>query len=139
MDSPDSPSKRKNNKRRHTPVLEWIASGVGLVLALALIIVIAWDAFTKSGGPPAVVVEAGLTTPFENGFVLEVRVRNVSQATAAEVEIEGVLANAETIVETARARIDYAPGGSVRRAGLFFMNDPHKHVLRLRALGYAEP
>jgi uncharacterized protein (TIGR02588 family) len=35
--------------------------------------------------------------------------------------------------------IAYVPGESVRRAGLFFKNDPRKHELRVRALGYADP
>jgi uncharacterized protein (TIGR02588 family) len=100
---------------------------------------VAWDALTTSDRPPAVIVETDRITPFEDGFSLEVRIRNVSRVAAAQVEIEGELTRSGNTVETARTVIAYVPGESVRRAGLFFKNDPRNHELRVRALGYADP
>jgi uncharacterized protein (TIGR02588 family) len=129
----------RERKRRRTPILEWIAAAIGLVLALAVTGLVAWDALNQDGAPPHILVEARTVTAFDAGFVLEVRLRNVANATAAQVAIEGVLSRGGQTVETARATFDYLPGNSVRHGGLFFSNDPRGYVVSLRALGYAEP
>jgi uncharacterized protein (TIGR02588 family) len=129
----------REGKRRRTPILEWVAAAFGLVLALAVSGLVAWDALNQDGAPPHILVEGRTVTAFDPGFVLEVRLRNVANATAAQVAIEGVLSRGGQTIETARATIDYLPGNSVRHGGLFFSNDPRGHVVTLRALGYAEP
>jgi uncharacterized protein (TIGR02588 family) len=66
-------------------------------------------------------------------------VQNHAEATAAAVQIEGTLASATSRAETSRATIDYVPGRSTRRAGLFFSADPSSGQLSVRATGYEEP
>jgi uncharacterized protein (TIGR02588 family) len=123
-----------------TPLLEWIASAVGLLLTLGILGSIGWEALTGgSGEPPAVDVAVERIVPTGHGYVVEVRARNRSSATAAAVQIEGTLKQGGREVATSTAIIDYVPGESDRRAGLFFMEDPRGHQLGVRALGYAEP
>ena len=60
-------------------------------------------------------------------------------ATAAAVQIEGELLDGERVIATSQVTLDYVPGNSERRGGLFFREDPEAHGLKVRALGYAEP
>jgi uncharacterized protein (TIGR02588 family) len=130
---------RHPKTRRQAPVLEWIAAGVGLVLAVAVVSFVAVDAINRDGAPAAIVVEAGPVSSFAGGFTLEIHVRNGSASTAAQVQVEGMLLRGGQSVEVARATFDYVPGNSERRGGMFFASDPREHEVRLRALGYAEP
>jgi len=132
-----------------TSPLEWAAAAIGLAVALALFGAIGWEAATGgNGGPPELAVRALRTVPAAHGFVVEVEVRNRADATAAGVEIEGVLmagaagaagAAEPAAAETGRATIDYVPGRAARRAGLLFTRDPAGYRLELRATGYREP
>jgi uncharacterized protein (TIGR02588 family) len=122
------------------PALEWIAAAVGLLLIVAMLGVIGWEA-TKGHGekPPAVEVVAEKVIGVAGGYVVEVALRNRSPATAAGVVVEGVLTGGDAAPETSTVTIDYVPGGSTRRAGLIFTKDPRLGDLKLRALGYTEP
>ena len=123
-----------------TPLLEWIAAGIGLLLTLGILGSISWEA-VKGGGEaaPAIEVTVERVTPVAAGYVVEVRARNHSPATAAAVQIEGELDKGSAEPVTSSATIDYVPGESDRRAGLFFTDDPRAHKLEVRALGYAKP
>jgi uncharacterized protein (TIGR02588 family) len=121
------------------PSLEWIAFAVGLLAAIAIVGLLVWDVIEQDGSPPAVHVEAGPVRPYPGGFAVEIAVSNKAGAAAARVEIEGVLRQSGQAVETSRTIIDYVPGHSARRAGLFFTHDPRRFDLQLRALGYAQP
>jgi uncharacterized protein (TIGR02588 family) len=70
---------------------------------------------------------------------MRIRARNLSAASVAQVEIEGVLKQDDKVIEAAHTTFDYVPGKSIRRGGLFFTQDPRVFEIKLRALGYAEP
>ncbi|TNC71620.1 hypothetical protein [Rubellimicrobium roseum] len=122
-----------------TPALEWIAAGVGAGLTLGLLAFLGWQAWLRTDEPPVIVVAEGAVTEAAEGFVVEVTAVNLAAATAAAVEIEGVLRRDGTAVETSRVTLDHVPGRSERRAGLYFAQDPRRYDLDLRALGFAEP
>jgi uncharacterized protein (TIGR02588 family) len=130
---------RRSGKADSKPWLEWTASTVGLLIALALMSLLAWNAFHHDGRPPAVLIEVGRILQQPNGYTVEIQARNAGSSTAANVQVEGTLTRDGQHVETARARLDFVPAHSVRRGGLFFTNDPKRHDLQVRALGYAEP
>ena len=116
------------------PLLEWIAAAIGLLLILGVAAVIARDAFdVDSELAPDIVVEAVRIRAVERGFLLEFEARNRSPITAAQVTIEAALPGGET----SNATIDYVPGRSTRRGGLYFTRDPRGAVLRV--LGYQDP
>lgn len=132
--------RQREEARQGTPALEWIASGIGLVLTLGILGSIGWEAVQGGGNePPAMDVAVERIVPTGTGYVVEVRARNRSSATAAAVEVEGALSQGGREVATSRAIIDYVPGESDRRAGLFFTEDPRTHQIEVRALGYSEP
>ena len=141
MTASKSKPARKDTKEvpRETPWLEWAASGLGLAIVVAVVALLGWNAIQDDGAPPAVHVESGRVSQRPGGFTLEIVAHNRSRATAAAVEIEGVLVQGGQPVETARITLDYVPGQSTRRGGLFFRQDPRALELQLRALGYAEP
>ena len=131
---------RDGRGRRPVSPLEIVASGTGLLLTLAMLAFIGWEALTRpSDVPPAVTVEAGQVTRGEGVWVLEFEAVNHMPVTAANVRIVGTLNQDGRTVESGEAALDYVPGGSSVRGGLFFSADPRGHEVELRALGYADP
>lgn len=123
-----------------TPLLEWLAGGIGAALTLLLLGFLGWDAYAQASDvPPEVEVSLRAVQPAGSGFVAEITAVNLSPATAASVEVEGVLSRDGEEVERAQATFDYVPGHSETRGGLFFREDPREGGLELRALGYQEP
>lgn len=123
-----------------TPALEWIAAAIGLVLTLGILGLMGWEAMTVSEDrPPAIEARVERIVPTGAGYVAEIALRNSSPTTAAAVQIQGELTNADGTVATSNATVDYVPGQSTRRAGLSFIDDPRPGRLEVRMLGYAEP
>jgi uncharacterized protein (TIGR02588 family) len=132
--------RRAEAQEERTPALEWIAGGVGAVLTLAMIGFLGWEAYqSPADAPPAVEVSLRDIVPAGEGFVAEIAAVNHSPETAAAVDVEGVLRRDGREVERSQVTLDYVPGDSERRGGLFFSQDPRDYDLELRALGYAEP
>ena len=126
--------------RSGPPLLEWIAAAIGLLLTLAVLGTLGWESVKGSHvEPPAIEAGIGAITPTPAGYVVEVELRNRSSATAAAVEVEGDLTKADGTVVTSTTTVDYVPGDSTRKAGLFFKDDPRRHRLDVRAVGFAEP
>ena len=119
--------------------LEWIASGLGLLLTVGVFASIGWEALTQVRGSPVVTVEVKDVAAVEGGFRVDFRARNKAGASAAQVEIEGRLSTNEGSVETSRAVLDYIPGHSHQDGGLFFTRDPRSSSFAVRALGFTRP
>jgi len=123
-----------------TPLLEWIAAGIGLLLLLTLIAVIAREAIAEEHKElPAIELAVRGMAPAGTGFVVEVEATNRSGGTAAAVEIEAILKTGVTIVETSSASFDYVPGHSKATGGVFFTRDPRGHTLEVRPTGFQTP
>jgi uncharacterized protein (TIGR02588 family) len=122
------------------PVLEWIASAIGLALTIGVVLVIGREALNgETKQPPAIEVRATRIVPQASGYLVEIEAANRSGGTAAIVEIEGALMAGDSEAETSGLTFDYVPGHATRKGGLFFREDPSKHRLELRALGYQAP
>lgn len=118
---------------------ERVAAAVSTALVLAVLGALAYDAFATPQTPPAVEVRADTVLQAGGLWLVEFDAFNRGHGTAAAVKVEGRLSGAAGEVETSEALLDYVPGRSRRRGGLFFRNDPRAHRLELRALGYQEP
>ena len=130
----------QQKKRAGTPLLEWVASGIGLLLLLGLLAVIGREAVSREFEQlPAIDVAVRRIVPAGSGFVVEIEAINRSGGTAAAVEIEGDLKSGETSLETSSFTLDYVPGHSRRTGGLFFREDPRRHRIEVRALGFQTP
>ena len=131
---------RKQDKGPREPLLEWVAAAIGLVLTLGILAIIGREALSgEVDQAPAVEVRVERLVQTPAGFVVEIAATNRSGATAAAVGIEGVLKNGEAKVETSGTTFDYVPGHATRKGGLFFKEDPRRHKLEVRALGYQAP
>jgi uncharacterized protein (TIGR02588 family) len=132
----------RKNAAVHDPVpaLEWAAAAAGLLLAVALIGIILRDALTfDDSAVPALTVEANRVVKAGAGYVVEFTARNASPATAAGVQVEGVLEVSGAEPETSSATIDYVPGRSRAKGGLLFQTLPAAQSLKLRVVGYEVP
>lgn len=122
------------------PVLEWLAASVGLVLTIALLGFIGWNAVQQQQEhAPAISVRVEGIEQSGNGWLVRFGVRNAAPSTAAAVRIEGELRRPGAEVETSAVTLDYVPGGSELKGGLMFSHDPRRGQLTLRPLGYVEP
>lgn len=137
--APAKPAKPAPAKPPPTPLVEWLAAGVGLFLVVATILLIASEAFMADPSPPQVEVRALEIRSSGPGFLLLVEARNVGGSPAAGVLVEGELERGDAPPETAEASFDFIPDHSARRGGLFFETDPRQGRLSLRAKGYSEP
>jgi uncharacterized protein (TIGR02588 family) len=118
-----------------TPVLEWIAAGLGLLAILFVVGVIGREALIDEPTQlPALEVRATRVVSNAAGFVVEFEVVNQASGTAAAVEIEGQSGD-----ETSSATLDYVAGNASAKGGLFFKHDPRRQKLELRALGFQTP
>jgi uncharacterized protein (TIGR02588 family) len=77
--------------------------------------------------------------PSAHGYLVSLKIRNSGNATAAALNVEGVLKRGATDVETSLVTVDYVSAGSERDAALFFSNDPRQGELTVRPKGYIEP
>jgi uncharacterized protein (TIGR02588 family) len=124
---------------QHTPWLEWLASGVGLVLALCVFGFIGWQALGDATSPPVVTIETTDVATVTGGHRVVFQARNAGGAAAAQVRIEGTVSGSGAPPETSSVILDYIPGQSAREGGLFFTRDPKAGDLSLRATGFAKP
>lgn len=132
-------SKRRDAKGQKKPPLEWAAALIGLIITLALLGFVGWQALTSpKNAPPAIVVTAERVMRVEGGYVVEVAARNRSPSTAADVQVEGTLGEGADAPKS-NVVFPYVPGRSERRGGLFFTEDPRGKGLEVRALGYTRP
>lgn len=129
---------RPEHSEQQVPWLEWAASGIGLLLVLGLFGVIGWQAFNGATIPPAITVEVENVAPVEGGYRVLFLARNGAGEAAAQVEVEGKVST-NGGEEVSRVVLDYVPGHSARRGGLFFTRDPRTGALVVRTTGFAEP
>ena len=123
-------------KREAISIWEWVAAALsaGMVLTAAgALVVHGWRERT----PPDLRVSVESVEQVRSGSLVRFHVLNEGGRTAAGVRIRGVLSAAGQ--EESEAVLDYVPGGSFRRGGLFFAGDPRQGHLSVRALGYREP
>ena len=133
-------AKPRENGKAKTPLLEWIAAGVGLLLTLAMLAVIGREAWMNGSdqAPSISVAVTGITATSTN-YVVAFEARNMTGGPAAAVEIEAVIMDRDIIVETSKATLDYVAGYGKAQGGVVFTKDPRQHALIIRARGFQTP
>lgn len=122
-----------------TPMLEWVAAGIGLLLAVSALYFVGREALAGDPAPPEVVLRALDIKALPSGHLVTVSIRNLGDRPAAQVLVEGQLTLPGGTTEIVETTFDYVPGHSARRGGLFFQDDPRQGSLRLVAKGFVEP
>lgn len=121
------------------PVAEWAAATAGLALTLGVVAYTLWEGLTGDAGPPRLTIRAEAATATSDAYTLPLIVRNASHATAADVEVRGVLRLPEGRTEERRARFSYVPGRGEARGGLVFRHDPTAYPPELSIEGFESP
>lgn len=139
MAKSQTPPGRRPGLLQRTPILEWIAAALGLVLTVGMLAYLVHEGISEPDGPPALTVVAEPPTRTAGGFVVPFVVRNDSPATAAAVEVRGTLTQGGRVLEERRQSFTYVPGDGEARGGLLFDNDPAAAEISIRPEGYEEP
>ena len=129
----------QEQKKQGTTWLEWLASGIGLILAVGSIGYVLWNGITGTDQPPDVQVQAQRIVDRQPGYTVQILAINLSERTAATVLVEGELKRDGRTIETSEATFDFIAARSERRGGLYFSNDPRQYELELRPKGYVRP
>ena len=114
-------------------------TAIGLLLLLASIGYLAYDAVTEREEPPSPAIRITAIEPQGDRFLVRVQVVNRTRATASALRIEGELRRGSEVVERSETEFDYLPGKSSREGGLFFRADPRTLQLVLSARSYQAP
>ena len=131
--------KQADPNQAHTPRLEWLTASFGLLVVLATLGLLSYQAFAVGESPPVIVNRVMAVRSVAGGYLVQLEVRNKGGETTASLTVEGTLKEGQRLIETSEATLDYVPGHSSREAGLFFSTNPEHYQLELRALGYQEP
>ena len=121
------------------PPLEWAVAALGLVLVAGTAVLLAFQGYAGGNSPPDISLRVESIVELRNGYVAKVKAVNVGGATAADVIVEGELANASGVVEKSEMSFQYLPPHSTRTGGLFFKRNPREFEVRLTAKGYEAP
>lgn len=130
----------ERKKLPQTPALERIAAGVGLMFLLGLLGVIGAEAIAGgSDEPPAISIRIGEVKQAGSAYVAAFEAINASGGTAAALQVEGKLMDADAEVETSLATIDYVSAHGSAEGGFIFSRDPKGLTIVARPLGYQTP
>lgn len=121
------------------PFWEWVAASVGLLLVVASLGYLTYDAVAATPDAPAPAIEVIAVKQQDSRYLVRVRVHNRARATAEGLRITGLLKRNGEVVESTEAEFRYLPGRSWREGGLFFSRDPAAFELELGPKGYQKP
>ncbi|HWL68497.1 MAG TPA: hypothetical protein VNS22_08950 [Geminicoccus sp.] len=124
--------------RPPTPLLEWVAAGLGAAVAIFIVGYLAWDGLTGADAPADLVIRVDGVEAATAGFRVDLIITNLGGETAAEARIAVTAATGEE-QEAGEITFDYVPGHSSRRGSLLFRNRPDPAALTARVLGFREP
>jgi uncharacterized protein (TIGR02588 family) len=116
----------------------WLAA-LGMLVVLGAFGMLVRESFVAGTPTAEIDIQVDEIRPSAHGYLVSLKIRNSGSATAAALNVEGVLKRGATDVETSLVTVDYVAAGSERDAALFFSNDPQQGELLVRAKGYIEP
>lgn len=121
-----------------TPLLEWAAGAVGLVIVLTSVSYLLYRGFEQKAAFPDLHVAVTGIRPQASGYLVTFMVNNRGGATAQNVKIIGRL-RGPAGEQSSEVTLDYVPAASRREGGLVFTEDPRRYPLTIRAEGYNRP
>lgn len=121
------------------PAAEWICAAIGFAITATTFLVVARDLGASTETAPVIELSVDHVEQQAAGYLVSLRARNVSRATAAAYRVEGSLVRDGTVVERSDVTFDYVPRGSTETGGLWFSQNPADFELTLRPLGYQQP
>ncbi len=140
-DNENKPENEQENKslRERTSIYEWIVAFIGLALVLFSVGYVAYDGLTSKNTPPNLIVNVTSVKRLAIGYLVQFKVKNEGEQTAANVVIKGKLSKNEREIETKTTTVDYVASNSEHTGGLFFTENPEENKLEINAVGYENP
>lgn len=132
---------RQKGRRREggPPFWEWTVAGVGLVMFVATLGYLTFDALAPEPTSPSPRIEVTSVESQDSRFLVHLRVHNAGKTTAAGLRVSGILKSGGEVLERSATEFEYIPGESSRSGGLFFSRDPSRFQLELRAESFRMP
>ena len=132
-------ARRKNAAEGETPILEWIAGGIGAVLFIAALGVLAAEGLAPKS-PPAIEGRVVETLAQTGGWLVMFEAENAGDQPAESVKfVLSLGGEGKGAGERREVVIDFIGPRSTRRAGVFFTMDPAGRELSIEPQGYLEP
>ncbi|MCM2472011.1 TIGR02588 family protein [Rhizobium sp. CG5] len=119
--------------------IEWVAGMLSLVLILAIIGWVGYEAVTRTDETPELSVTLLGTDSGPTGHRVTFEVENISTATAAAVVLHGEITDNGEVVEEAEVTFDYVPSQSKAGGALIFQTDPTGKQVTIRPVGFTDP
>jgi uncharacterized protein (TIGR02588 family) len=137
-----SETRRKTTNAKEdgaTPLLEWIAGAVGVVLFAGALAVLAYEGISPKT-PPAIEARVVETREQPGGWLVAFEAENSGDEPAEVVTFIVTLGGGKgSAVAEREVTIDFIGPHSVRRAGIFFATDPTGRDILIEPQGYLEP
>ncbi|MFC3703698.1 hypothetical protein ACFOOL_02870 [Devosia honganensis] len=134
MSEKDSAS--NNGKNGQTHFIEWVLGGISTLIVLGLAGFLTHEALTKTGSEPVLSLQVLRVVEQEQSSAVVIAVRNAGHATAADVEVAGVI-DGDPVIR--HVTLDYVPAESEREVTLNFASPLDEERLELLILGHAAP
>jgi uncharacterized protein (TIGR02588 family) len=129
----------EQSKKRDVPLIEKLIAAGGLLLVLAVVGSLGYEAVTRDGSPPDIEVKVNDIQRVGAGYRVRFSALNHGETTGAQVRIKGELKEGEKLVEESVTILTYVPDKGKQEGGLFFEHNPGAYRLQLRASGYEKP
>jgi uncharacterized protein (TIGR02588 family) len=126
-------------QRRTRPLIEWVVAGISLLITIALVGTIGWKAMQGPPTKPQIALNVTSITASGENYLVEFSAFNHGDQTVAGVTVEGRLTVDGRETEVKQATLDYVPGRSQTKGGLFFRSNPRRGDLQVTASGYQLP
>ena len=139
QDSPPEEQAGDQQPTRQAPAaLEWVASGVALLLVVATLGYLVWHA-AQPARPVTLTVSPGPLERRLERYYQQVEVRNLGSESAGQVMLRGTLRRDGRVIEETTGQLDGVPADSARSTTLVFREDPASATLNLDIGSYGEP
>ncbi|MDP9840053.1 uncharacterized protein (TIGR02588 family) [Neorhizobium huautlense] len=132
-------SRRPHSEKPDPHWVEWATGIVSAVLVVAMLGWVGYEALTDKDGPPEFRITITGIAPVSGGHRVEFDIANRATRTAATVNVRGEILDGSRTAEDAEVVIDYVPAQSKSSGALIFREDPGRHEILIRAVGYSDP
>lgn len=134
-------SRGSRTRRQHdtTPLLEWLLGGIGVVLFVGAIAFLVYEGSGAEDRPAGVEIRIDEVIVIDDAYLVRYRAHNLGTQTLVDLHISARVLDGQTELERVEAGIDYLPGRSWRRGGLYLREDPRKYRVDIGVGGYQEP
>jgi uncharacterized protein (TIGR02588 family) len=119
--------------------IEWGVLGASIAVILALVVFIAVDGLLNPEEQAELGVSALPARVVGETFVVPIEVKNEGDGPAENVDVEVVLLDGETEVDTGSVTLPFLAAHSEIEAAAVFAEDPRRHRVEARVLGYEIP